>query len=201
MSEQVNQTEMTQDAEDAKKRKVKYKIDWKKLGLLVGALVVVVGVIGGGVWFFKNKFGGEKKIYDVAIQLRDQKNSDPKEDLRSSLKAGDVILARETGREWSTTERISYLIIKMKLNEDQLQKIVKPKTEELSKKEGIKKGILTEESAKEMEREELKQVLTETVVAREYRVKIEDMGFDIMKVREAQPFPDEEFTWKIVEKK
>ncbi|MBT3356537.1 hypothetical protein HN399_04290 [bacterium] len=203
----MNQHEMEQQEEMSKhetkrpKKRVKYKIDYKKLGLLFGGLLLMIALVYGGIWFFRSRDGGEIKVYDAVIQLRDRTNSDPEEDARNSAKKGDVILVRETGKEWSTTEKVSYLIIKMKLSEKEAQKIVQPKTKKLSKDEAKEKGVVNDEMLKEMEKEELNQALTQAVIFREYRVKIEDMDFDLMKVREAQPFPDKEFDWEIVEKK
>lgn len=188
-----------QDMENSKK--TKYKIDYKKLGFLIGSIVLVAGLIFFGVWFFRSR-GGEVKVYDAVVQLRDRVNkSDPEEDARSSAKKGDVILVRETGKEWSETEMASYLILKIKLNEDQVQKIVQPRTRELSKDEAKKKGVVNDEMLKGVRKEELEYMLTEDVLFREYRVEIEELDFDPMKVREAQPFPDKEFSWRIVEKK
>ncbi len=188
---------------EAIKKKKKYKIDYKKLVILAGGAILLIGIVGGGIWFFKKQAEkkGEVKIYDVLVQLKDQKSSNLEEDAQNSAKAGDVILVRETGGEWSKTERISYLILKMKLDEKQAQKIVQPKTEKLSKDEALEKGVVQEEQLKDMEKEELKMMLVETVLFREYRVKIEELEFDLMKVREKQPFEEEEFGWEIVEKK
>lgn len=202
MNERINQKEMQQEHEMTRKaKKVKYKIDYKKLSFLGGFLILIVAIVWGSFYFFKNRDGGEEKIYDVVIQLRDRTNSDPEEDARSSAKKGDVVLIRNAGQEWSTTEKVSYLIIKMKLDEKQSQKIVQSKTKKLSKDEAKEKGLLDDEMLENISKEELEQTLKEDVLFREYRVKIEEMDFDPMKVREAQPFPDEEFGWEIVEKK
>ena len=187
-------------------KKSRYRIEWKKLVLLVGALVVLAAIVFGVRWFFwgRDKKDDPVKVYDVAVMLKNQNQKDPEEDMKSSLKAGDVVLARETGREWSNTERISYLIIKMKIKESEAAKLTEPETEKLSEKEAKEKGLLPEEDEnrdEKMEKEELEQRLIQTVRARKYRIKIEDMDFDISTVRNAQPFPNEEFGWSIIEKK
>jgi hypothetical protein len=41
----------------------------------------------------------------------------------------------------------------------------------------------------------------EILLFREYRVKIEEMGFDVMDVRNKQPFREEVFDWGIVKRK
>lgn len=186
--------------------KSRYRIEWKKLVLLIGALVLLAAIVFGVWWFF---WGRDKKddpvmVYDVAVMLKDQNQKDPEEDLKSSLKAGDVVLTRETGREWSNTERISYLILKMKLKQSEAAKLTEPETKKLSEKEAKEKGLIPEERGEreeEMEKEELEQRLIQTVRARKYRINIEDMDFDISQVRNGQPFPDKEFGWGIVEKK
>jgi len=200
---------------DINKPRPRYQINWKKLRVLIGAVVLVLMLVAGSWWFFTKRDKGDDpvKVYDVAVVLKDQHNPDPEEDRKESLKAGDVALARETGREWSKTERIGYLIIKMKLKESQMRKLTEPVTEKLSKKEAEKKGLLPDPSSAEatkgkggekknkMSKEELNQLLTQTVQARKYRIKIEDLDFDPAKVRQNQPFPDREFGWEIVESK
>ncbi len=184
--------------ETVKKRK--YKIDYRNLSFLIGGLILLIGIIGGGIWFFKSK-KGEVKVYDALVMLKDQKSANSEEDAKNSAKKGDVILIRETGQEWSKTEKISYLILKIKLNEKQAQKIVQAKTKKLSKDEAKEKGLVDDERLKTMEKEELEQTLKEDILFREYRVKIEKLEFDPMKVRNEQPFEDEEFGWSLVEKK
>ena len=182
--------------------KTKYKIDYKKFGTLLSGIVLLVAIIFGGIWFFgRDKKDDPIKVYDVAVQLKDQKNSDPEEDAKNSLKAGDAALVRETGREWSNTEKISYLIIKMKIRQSQAQKLMESETKKLSEKEAIERGLADEERMKEMTKEERKEALKEVVRLRKYRIKIEELDFDPMRVREAQPFPNQEFGWKIVERK
>jgi len=205
-------------------KKTRYKIEWKKFGLLLGGLILLAGLVFGGIWFFKKGSKDDPvKVYDVAVMLKDQTNKDPEEDAKTSLKAGDVVMTRETGREWSNTERISYLILKMKLRESQAEKLVEPVEEKLSEKEAQEKGNLpakykvvddedlNEERKKQGDnnedremiilKRELESRLTVTTRARKYRIKIEDLDFDPAQVRNGQPFPDQEFGWSIVEKK
>lgn len=172
---------------------------------LVIFILVVLGLIAGLVWGGLKLFGGknksEIKVYDAAIQLRDRTNADPVEDARSSAKKGDVILVRETGREWSDTEKVSYLIIKIKLNSEQAQKIVQTKTKNISKEEAKEKGKISDEMLKDMKKEELKSLLEEDILFREYYVDIDKLGLDLGKVQSEKKIPDEEFDWKIVKKK
>jgi hypothetical protein len=193
--------EMPENTEN--KPKSRYQINWKKLGTLIGGVVLIIALLAGIWWLIwgRDKQDDPVAVYDVAVMLKDQTNSDPEEDARTSLKAGDVVLARETGREWSDTEKISYLILKMKLKQSQAMKLVEPEYVELSEKEAIEEGLIDKERMGEMEKVELEEFLKKDVRARMYRIKIEDLEFDPMQVRNAQPFPDQEFDWKIVEKK
>lgn len=185
------------------RKKEQYKISYKKLGFRVGGMILVIGLVWGGIGFFKKRaeIQGETKVYEVLIQLQDQVNPDPEEDAKSSAKKGDAILVRETGKVWSKTERISYLILKIKLNEDQAQKIVQAKTRKLSKKEGLEKGLIDNDKLEKFNNQTPKQELTEDILFREYRVKIEELDFDWMKVRERQPFEKEVFEWEMIQKK
>ncbi|MEA2007041.1 MAG: hypothetical protein U9O20_02685, partial [Patescibacteria group bacterium] len=172
--EQQKVENQQQPQEDNDHKKTRWQIDWKKFSSLFGGLVLLLALAGGIWWFFlgRDKTGGDDPVavYDVAVMLKDQNQKDPEEDFKSSLKAGDVVMTRETSREWSNTERISYLIIKMKLKQSQAQKLTEPVTEKISKKEGIEQGLLDEERMKEMEKEEIEMALTRDVRARKYRI-------------------------------
>ena len=182
-------------------KKKKYKINYKRLSLLVGGVALLIGLIVGIV-FWSRPSDGEKKVYDVLVQLRDQKNSDPIEDAKSSAKKGDVVSLRVTGSEWSKTEKISYLILKMELTEEEAQKIVQSETKKLKEKEALEKGIANEEMLKNMPREEKANFLVEDVLFREYRINFEKLPeFDEKEVRNGQPFEEKIFGWEIVEKK
>lgn len=205
MNQQIKEREVVKEAQKREipvtKKRVKYKIDYKKLSLLIGGAVLTGGLIWGGVYLFRSMNKAEYKIYDAAVQLRDGKNADPEEDAKNSAKRGDVILVREAGREWSDTEKISYLIIKIKLNQEQAQKITQAKTKKLSKKEAINKGVVNDEILENIGKEELEQMLTENVLFREYRINFDKLGLDLEKIQNEGIIPEEEFNWKVVEKK
>jgi hypothetical protein len=155
---------------------MKYQFDYVKLGMRIFALVLLVLAIGAGFFFWQKTQGGEEKddgepkTYDVAVMRKDQSNGDSEEDLRSSLKAGDVALAREAGREWSDTEKRIFLILKMKLTEKQAAKLTEAETRKLSEKEAKEKGLLSDEMEKEMSKEEKEEMRKETVRARKFRI-------------------------------
>ncbi len=72
-------------------KKKKYKIDYKKLGILVGGVILLIGIIGGGIWFFRLKLEegvDEIKTYDLLVQLKDQKSANLEEDAKNSAKKG-----------------------------------------------------------------------------------------------------------------
>jgi hypothetical protein len=163
-------------------------------------LIICAAVVAFFVWKGADRAdGGEVKVYDVAVMRKDQVQSDPDEDRRSSLKAGDVALAREVGRDWSDTEKRIFLIIKMNLDETQAARLVEPETVKLSEKEAKAKGRFDEEMLKEISKEEKKEMLNETFRARRYRIGIEQAGFDLEKVDENPP--GTVYGWEIVEDK
>ncbi len=162
------------------------------VGLLIASLVVwgvksLVSVIGGGN--SANKESGDK-VYEVLVAVRDQHNSDPEEDKKSSMKKGYVIGVYDDGHNWSETERKSYLILKMRLSEKEKSKLTEPVKVKKKKEEKEKK---TEES-NPVENMEM-------VGIRKYKINLEKIGFaDPKKLLEEQPFQDKIFDWKIVEK-
>lgn len=174
-----------------------YKPSWIKISLLALALIAVMA---GGFFLVKKKLikSTPTKIYEALVAVTDQKASDPAEDLRSSLKTGDVITILPEGHQWSDTEKTSYLILKLKLTEDQAQKLAQPETKKIDpEKAGLSAGQSPALDAKEREPRQ------ETVRARQYRLKIETLGFDVQKFwqEQKQPYPDKIFDWKLTEKK
>lgn len=173
--------------------------------LLILALIVVAGWLVKK-YVFKNK---PKEVYDVAVMVREQKSSDPKEDARSSLKIGDVLLAKKSGHQWSRTEKISYLILKMDLTPEQFQKLTEPVTKKLTKDEKAKEMEQFKQGRENIPEEEIKRFKEElaqrreTVVMRKYRIKMEKYfpDFKPNDLIKGQPFDGEVFDWKIVEKK
>jgi ketol-acid reductoisomerase len=120
------------------------------------------------------------------------------EDLRSSLKAGDVLVVLPEGHQWSDTEKTSYLLIKMKLTEEEAQKLMQAETKEVKSSVGEdKKAELSDRQSSALEKR------LETVRERAYRLKIETLGFDVQKFWEnnQQPFQDKVYDWKLAEKK
>jgi len=173
-------------------------INKKKAAIVLGALVVL---IAGGYFGWQYLKPQPKKVYEALIAVRSQANADPVEDAKNSLKAGDVLLTLPEGHNWSQTERVSYLILKMNLTEDQAQTLVAP--EERKAVEPKPKTEEEKKQAAERKKAEGDRNRMETVRARRYRIKLEelDKNFDPNILLKKQPYLDKIYDWKIVEKK
>jgi len=166
----------------------------KIIASLILAAAVALGITAVVLKFPKNlgELENEKKqqqqrqqVYEVAVQLKDQHNSDPEEDSRTCLKRGDAIIVLPEGHKWSKTELISSLILKIRMTEEQAAKLTQPIEKESNKK-----------------KEDGEPAEKEIVKIRKYRIKIEELNFDEKKLLENQPFENKVFEWKnIVEEK
>jgi hypothetical protein len=174
---------------------MKYKIEHpaRTVGFLIGILLIIGGIVMGIVAWKKHKTNqlpeNQPQTYEALVMVSDQKVADPVEDARSSLKKGDVIAYFPEGHPWSDTEKISYLIIKIKLKPDEAAKLTQPKTQ--PGKSSGQKGP----DGKEMPPQQ------ETVLARQYRLKLP--SFDLQKFWEnhEQPFKDKVFDGGMIQKK
>ncbi len=178
----------------------------KKLKFIIPILTVV---LLGGFFLYKKSNEAPKQIYDVVVRVRNQKSADPVEDKRSSMKKGDVLLVKSEGHKWSNTEKISYLILKMNLTQEQSEKLTQSVEKELSKDEIEKEMNQFKEGRDALEQEEIdryKEELEqrrETVVLRKYRINMSKyfLEFEANDLIKGQPFQDEIYDWGIVEKK
>jgi len=177
--------------------------------IIIFLLVLAIGIttiVIGKKYVFKSE---SKEIYEVVIMVRDQRSSDPKEDARSSLKSGDVLLVKKDSQKWSQTERVSYLILRMNLNDDEVVKLTESVNKELSEKEVEKeieqftanRGDISKEEA-DRYKEELEQ-RKEVILLRKYRIEMEKSfpDFKANDLIKGQPFQGEVYDWDIVEKK
>ncbi len=179
------------------------KLDNKYKYILAGVALAVLLSVGLGIYKFTQYliYNYSKQTYEVAVMIRNQKNPDPIEDARSSLKYGDVLVVKKEGHQWSDIEKISYLIIKMRLNRNQAQKI----TEAKYQKE--KYENLDEEGRKELndrlKSRGLKDVPLVIVKARQYRINMEKYfkDFDPVDLLHKSLYQDRVFDWSVVEKK
>ncbi len=177
----------------------------QKKWLAAGAVVLIIAL---GV-FVKIKYfpPAPKKVYEVAVMVRSQHNSDPAEDARTSLKKGDVVVVQPVGHKWSRTERISYLILKMNLTEKQKQKLTQPQEKEIKFKDLPKEEQKRIEEEKKRAKAEGRKYQPEprrqTLRARAYRINLEKY-FPKLKPNDllkGQPYLDKVYDWKIVQKK
>jgi len=154
----------------------------------------------------KRENDDEKKIFEVAIMVRAQNNPNLAEDARTSLKEGDALVVQSEGHNWSETEKISYLILRMNLTKNQAEKLTRPKMRELKEKDlgAAEQTIITEEKerAKKEGREYIQRPSWETLVAREYYIDFDKIGFtDPASLLSGQPYSKVLFDWSIVKVK
>ena len=141
--------------------------------------------------------------------MRSQANPDPIEDARNSLKKGDVLIVQEEGHNWSKTEKISYLILKIDLSEEQKVKLTQPKIRVLEEDElsQVERSRLAEEEKRVAGegREYVYEPIEEILIAREYFIDFEkDKGLQIVRANDlirSQPFKDKVFNWRIISRK
>jgi len=161
-------------------------------------LTIIILAIAYGIYWGIEKWtdGGEVKTYQALITVYDEKNKDPIEDKKSSMKKGYVIGLYPEDHQWSKTEEISYLILKIKLNEKQAQKIVEPIEEKVDTKTLPQED---QEIIKKEKKEKNYQEQTNTVSIRKYKINLEKIGFsDPNILLTTQPFKDQVFDWGIV---
>lgn len=168
---------------------------------LIVFILVIVAVAGGTIWgviYFFSKDNGETKNYQVLVSVRDEKSSNPDEDRKSSMKMGYVIGVYPEGHEWSITEKTSYLILKMKLNEKEVQKITQAVEEDVDIKTLPQEQ---QDNIKEQKKSGDYQEMKETIAVRKYKINLEKIGFsDPNSLLNGQPFGDKTFDWGIVTK-
>jgi hypothetical protein len=180
----------------------KYRPKTKRQMIVAGSISLLVIIIVGVSIYKEYKYRQLRRaVYEVAVMVRDQNTSGGKDAERSALKAGDVVVVDNPGHGWSDSERVSYLILKMKLTDEEKSNLTKAKTRPSSAKAMEGKG---KDLSKDMGRrsDSASSPRMETVRAREYRVKIEKFkGFETVQLLQGQPYLDKTFDWGIVERK
>lgn len=173
-------------------------------------IITIAGIIAGAFFWEKNKTAKEDpenplQVYEALTQMRDESASsadDSIEDAKNSFKTGDVLAIFPEGHPWSETERISYLILKLKLKQEDADKLVLPETKPASKKE--KPADASGEASSDAEALADKMASeAEIIRARKYRLKIEKLDFDLKKIQTGggQPFWDRVFGEEMVDEK
>lgn len=107
----------------------------------------------------------EEAEFEALVVLRDQSGED-------GLKRGDVLAVRKLPHLWSDTERVSYLVVKIKMTGKDANTLLEPK--------------------QEGER---------VVLARAKRIDLDQVGFSGTQVTSGQPLGDKVFDTDIIRKK
>ena len=171
-----------------------------RLILVIAVALAVVAALGWGIFwgvnkiFFKGQLGnnGPTTTRQVLVSVHDFSMPDPVEDKKTSIKMGYVVGVYPEDHQWSDTEKISFLILKMKLNDTEASELTAPLTQAIK-------------NPTEQQKEAAKndpQAGTETVSAREFKINMAKIGFtgDASSLAKGQPFLDKVFDWGIVEK-
>jgi len=174
---------------------------WRLILFIIVVLALIAGIIYGIFWgvnkfFFHGKLGGgEVKTYQVLVSIYDNTMPDPVEDKKTAIKKGYALGLYPEDHEWSDTEKVSFLILKMKLNETQAAEIMAPVEKDINIK------TLPKEEQERLKKEKDAPPQKETIAARKYKINLEKIGFsDPNSLLKGQPFTDKVFGWEIVEK-
>jgi hypothetical protein len=180
-------------------KQIDYKSDYRIW--VAGMLLIILLAVGGYRLAEKLMDYYATQEYAVAIMVRSQFNKDPVEDVRSSLKYGDVLTVQPVDHNWSDLEKISYLIVKMNLTKSQAANLTTPKY----RKEKYENLTSTARDALNARIKEsgLSEVPQEIVQARQYRINMEKIfsDFDPLVLLHHQPYQDTTYDWSIIVKK
>lgn len=168
----------------------------KRFAFFIAIAVLIIAVTIWGIIKFKNRNNPENQpqVYEALVNIVDQKAADPIEDARGSLKRGDVISVFPEGHPWSETEKISYLIVKLKITPDDAEKLTRAKTREVKRKTPEANSESDVANMKDMKEEEI-------ILARQYQIKLPDFDTQKFWSTHEQPFKDKVFDDGIIKKK
>lgn len=174
-------------------------VDPKRFIIFISIIsLIIISIISGVIFLLKDKNESERdtssrvptventrQVYEVLVQIADQTSDDLEEDKSSSLKTGDVIAIFPENHSWSETEKISNLILKIKLTEKDGNKLLEPVTKEIDSNDKEKRPR------------------TETIRARKYRIRIENLDFDLQKFWDnpIQPYFNQIFDDSVIQEK
>jgi hypothetical protein len=176
------------------------KITNKKRFFLI--ILTAMAAIAAAVWIITAFISPENKVqvYEALVSVIDEKSSDPVEDAKSSMKRGDVLVIFPEGHSWSETEKTSYLILKIRLKKSEADELVQPEIKSVSKRvaeggAGKSGGLFSAKNKTVMQKEIIRP--------RKYRLKIEELNFDLQKMQTGggQPFPDKIFDDSLIGKR
>lgn len=153
----------------------------KKKIIIIGA-ILAIAVLAGFWGIKKSARQSGNKIYEAAVLVRGQENDNPAHDRAPALMVGDVVSLAEAGYSWSKTEKISYLILRLRLSEEEKNKLLRPLAKDAPDANAIGKEILK---------------------LREYYIDLagEFKGFSPDNLLSGQPYYDKIFDWGIVKKR
>lgn len=162
-------------------------VDKKRFALLIG---VVVALIAALVFFGIriSKKGGKIQsqetaaVFEAMIETKGQDKYETDEDKRTFLENGDVMVIFPEGHPWTEAER-GELIIKLKI------------TPELARQ------LTQSERREENSDGDAKLKKSEIIRLRQYRVKLETLGFEPQISNEEQSFSGKVFEGDLIEKK
>ena len=181
-----------------------WQLKKKEKILVILALFTLVGILWLGVWGVSKMYRqADKQVYEVAVFAHDQSGQ-----VRSAHRIGDALVIQNEDHSWSQTERISYLILKMELTEDQKNKLLMADEREIPEKEWSEEERQRAEEEKRMAKEEGREYRPEprreTLRPRLYRIDLEDKSFEKFSrddLIDGQPYMNQVFDWKVVERK
>ena len=168
-------------------------VDKKRFTLLVGAIMVLIAasVFFGTKFLKKNSkidIQESPTLYEALVQPFNQGsgNSEVEKDT-SALEKGDVVVVFPEGHPWSETEKTSYPILKLKITQEEVSKLLEP----------------IDEKAEANDKNKNQSSRKKIIRARKYRLRIENLGFDIQKFWEnpVQPYADKIFDNSLIEEK
>lgn len=166
--------------------------------IIIKSVIILAVVVAGFFLAYRIWFYSPVHIYEVAVQVRDQINPNAAEDAKTSLKKGDVIVVLPEGHKWSDTEKISYLLLKMRISEKQAEALVS--ADAVEKKVEVPVGPDGPSVGSGQAKKE-KQTQAEVRRTRLYRIKTEELKINADDLLVAQPYLRRVFDWNIVEQK
>lgn len=165
--------------------KKKKKVVWGLAGL--GTIILVYGIFQYWKIQKHNKELANAPVKAVLVNIHDEKGSTPAEDARM-MKKGNVIAIFPENHSFSDTEKISFLILKMKLTPEWEKKLMEPVLGPPSKEKQAAMDAAAKAAPGGGERRMNERDMQETVKARKYRINLEKLNFDPADLYAKQPF-------------
>lgn len=183
----------------------------KKKKLVIAIFLAIIVLVAAFLAFKKFYKPEEKKIYEALVSVREMSGAGSAEEkARSTMYPGDVIAIKEGAGNWSTTEQVSYLIVKLNLKPSEAAKLTSPLTEKVSSDEVEAEVKRFKESNPDLKKEDMERFEEEaenrenTLRQREYYIdlkKILPENFDPNSLVGGQPAEDKIFDRKVIEKR